>query len=275
MTPSEQAACAKCAKIATAFDESIIQLRLHGVKYVPVHGHMPHQHDNAFFKSTQINQPACRLPGKAHTAHNSAAKTYDIAARIDPDCGGTGSVSSGVRAKTFYDDPVCSPSCSSSHICIRDLSCGSLGTEFRSNRRLELACDNDLETRCRWCCHKYVPDQLYAQCTILGLRTSTGPLDPKKTRVQWMLQDGRFPPWRFPAGLDAPSEAYTTIINSRSPTTTDNETTRNRADDGASSPAKPNVTPGLAQVLQPSALIRTILYLLYDDVPRPEFIRCE
>jgi len=62
-----------------------------------------------------------------------------------------------------------------------------------------------------------------------------------------MLQDGRFPPWRFPRGSDATSETYTTIRNPHA--AAGSKVTRSTGDDGASSPVKPFVTPNMAQVI--------------------------
>jgi len=83
------------------------------------------------------------------------------------------------------------------------------------------------------------------QCTITGARTSTGPEDPKKTRLQWMLDAGVFPPWRVPDGNDAPPSTVTTYTNPQAGAVAGGIL---RSDQGATSPEKSALTPDLGQV---------------------------
>lgn len=88
--------------MTSAFTQSIIALKEHGVKCVPACPLPEHA------QFTRLSYLECRQPGAAHTAHNGAVREYAQASKLKPDCGGRGSAVGYVRAKTFYADPVCS-----------------------------------------------------------------------------------------------------------------------------------------------------------------------
>lgn len=78
------------------------------------------------------------------------------------------------------------------------------------------------------------------QCTLSGGRYGK-PGDPVKRRVDWMLQNGVFPPWEAPSDSSRPPETMTTL--SAPPSLVTPQATNG---DSAQSPIKPQHGTGLS-----------------------------